>query len=112
MREQLRARCPPSTPAFPNASGWAPFSAKNSLVVDHGNGLHDSVRGSRGIALQDADPDARRLFLEHHPDAARYADFADFSLFRFDIAAGRMVAGFGRIIALTRAELLAKPRTT
>jgi len=51
----------------------------------------------------------KRLFVAHHPDAARYAGFSDFSLFRFDIAAGHMVAGFGRIAALPREELLGSP---
>ena len=63
-----------------------------------------------GRCARDADPKSKRLFLERHPDAARYAGFADFSLFRFDIAAGHMVAGFGRIVALTPEELLAKSR--
>jgi putative heme iron utilization protein len=59
-----------------------------------------------GRCARDENPEARRLFLQHNPDAARYADFADFSLFRFDITAGHLVAGFGRIVALTREELL------
>jgi hypothetical protein len=62
-----------------------------------------------GRCARDGDPQSKRVFLERHPDAARYAGFADFSLFRFDIAAGHMVAGFGRIVALTAEELLANP---
>ena len=50
--------------------------------------------------------EARRRFLARHPDAARYADFADFSLDRFAIQAGHLVVGFGRIVDLTPAELL------
>lgn len=59
-----------------------------------------------GRAVKDADPGARRRFVARHPDAARYADFSDFSLYRFDIEAGHLVAGFGRIVPLTRKELL------
>ena len=59
-----------------------------------------------GRAAKDADPDERRRFVARHPDAARYADFSDFSLYRFEIEAGHLVAGFGRIVALTREELL------
>jgi putative heme iron utilization protein len=59
-----------------------------------------------GRAVQDADPALRRLYLERRPDAARYADFADFSLYRFEIAAGYLVAGFGRIVALSRQQIL------
>jgi putative heme iron utilization protein len=63
-----------------------------------------------GRCAKDGDPDSKRRYLDRHPDAARYADFADFSLYRFKIEAGHMVAGFGRIVAFTRAELLAPPR--
>ncbi len=59
-----------------------------------------------GRAEKDADPGDRGRYVERHPDAARYAGFSDFSLYRFEIEAGHLVAGFGRIVALTRAELL------
>jgi putative heme iron utilization protein len=59
-----------------------------------------------GRCAKDADPHSRRLFLDRHPDAARYAGFADFSLYRFEIDSGHMVAGFGRIVGLSRDELL------
>ena len=59
-----------------------------------------------GRCAKHEDPAARRLFLSRHPDAARYADFADFSLYRFDIEAGHLVAGFGRIVGLTREALI------
>ena len=59
-----------------------------------------------GRAEKDADPENRRRYVARHPDAARYADFSDFSLYRFEIAAGHLVAGFGRIVALTEGELL------
>jgi len=58
-----------------------------------------------GRAAKDADPDGRRRFVARHPEAARYADFSDFSLYRFDIEAGHLVAGFGRIVPLTKQEL-------
>ena len=59
-----------------------------------------------GRMVGEADPDARQRFLASHPDAARYADFADFSLYRLDVAGGHLVAGFGRIVALSRKDLL------
>jgi putative heme iron utilization protein len=59
-----------------------------------------------GRALLDEDPEALRRFLARHPDAARYAGFADFSIYRFRIASGHLVAGFGRIVDLTQEELL------
>ena len=54
------------------------------------------------------DAEARAAFLARHPDAASYAGFADFALYRFDIEAGHLVAGFGVIVPLTRDELLAR----
>jgi putative heme iron utilization protein len=63
-----------------------------------------------GRCAKDGDPGLKRLYLERHPDAARYADFTDFSLFRFEVSAGHMVAGFGRIVGLTREELLSPSR--
>jgi putative heme iron utilization protein len=59
-----------------------------------------------GRCERTADAQSRALYLDRHPDAARYAGFADFSLFRFEIRAGHLVAGFGRIVALSREELL------
>lgn len=59
-----------------------------------------------GRCAKDDDPQSRRLFLARHPDAERYAGFADFALYRFDVAAGHLVAGFGRIVDLTPRELL------
>jgi hypothetical protein len=58
-----------------------------------------------GRLLRDDDPEAKRIFLKRQPDAARYADFADFSFYRFHIEAGHLVAGFGRIVGLSPAEL-------
>jgi heme iron utilization protein len=51
-------------------------------------------------------PDLRRRYLDARPEARHYAGFADFVLYRFDVEAGHLVAGFGRIVGLTRAELM------
>jgi putative heme iron utilization protein len=59
-----------------------------------------------GRCGKDSDPEARRHYLARHPDAVRYSDFADFSLYRFEIENGHLVAGFGRIVGLSREELL------
>jgi putative heme iron utilization protein len=63
-----------------------------------------------GRCVRDCEPAAKALYLARHPDASRYAGFSDFSLFRFETADGHLVAGFGRIVALTRGELLGSPR--
>jgi heme oxygenase (biliverdin-IX-beta and delta-forming) len=61
-----------------------------------------------GRALKDADPKSRARYVARHSDAARYADFSDFVLYRFEIESGHLVAGFGRIVALTKQDLLEK----
>lgn len=59
-----------------------------------------------GQLLGDDGCDLSARYLAAHPDAARYAGFADFSLYRFHIAAGHLVAGFGRIVSLAPTDLL------
>ena len=61
-----------------------------------------------GRCVTHDDKDSKQRFLERHPDAELYAGFADFALYRFEIEAGHLVAGFGRIVDLTREELLAR----
>ena len=58
-----------------------------------------------GRCTTEIDPSAKQRFLDRHPDAARYSEFADFSLYRFEVESGYLVAGFGRIVSLTREEL-------
>jgi putative heme iron utilization protein len=59
-----------------------------------------------GRCTTESDPKAKQRFLDRHPDATRYSEFSDFSLYRFEIESGHLVAGFGRIVSLTREELL------
>ncbi len=70
----------------------------------------DSMAAARltlvGRVVKHDDAQSRRLYLQRHPDAERYASFADFSLYRFEIASGHLVAGFGRIVDLTPEKLL------
>lgn len=49
---------------------------------------------------------ARQRFLERHPKAALYADFADFSFVRLEMTHGWLNAGFGRAFRLERMELI------
>jgi putative heme iron utilization protein len=53
-----------------------------------------------------ASADAKPRYLAAQPDAALYADFADFSYWRLEPLGGHLVAGFGRIVDLTPAQLL------
>lgn len=50
---------------------------------------------------------ARLRFLRRHPDAARYVDFADFRFLRLCVDGAHLVAGFGRIVDVEPANLLA-----
>lgn len=81
-----------------------------SLLVVDGNENSDPVAGARltltGAVIRDNDLVLRQRFLTHHPEAAGYADFADFGFYRFELARGHLVAGFGRIVELDRSDLL------
>ena len=48
----------------------------------------------------------RRRYLNAHPSAESYADFADFSFFLIRPAGAHLVAGFGRIVDLAPAQFL------
>lgn len=48
----------------------------------------------------------RERYLAALPEAALYADFADFSFWRLEILSAHLVAGFGRIVDLTPPQLL------
>jgi putative heme iron utilization protein len=58
-----------------------------------------------GRCITESDPSARQRYLDRHPGSVRYAEFSDFSLYRFEVESGHLVAGFGRIVSLTREEL-------
>src|SRR6201988_2979705 len=49
---------------------------------------------------------ARRRYLAAHPTAEAFVDFKDFAFFRVAASGLHLVAGFGRIIDLTPAQLL------
>lgn len=49
---------------------------------------------------------ASQAFLARQPEAALYAGFRDFAYYRFEVLAGHVVGGFGRIVDLTADELL------
>ena len=81
-----------------------------SLLFDGTAGLDQPLTGPRltvlGTAERSTDPQARRRFLARHPDAAMYADFADFHVHRVAVARAHLVAGFGRIRWIEGADLV------
>jgi putative heme iron utilization protein len=83
--------------------------SRASLLFDGTAGRDDPLTGARVTVLGEAKPinDARLLarFTARHPSAAGYAGFADFHLYRLEIARAHLVAGFGRIHAIAAPAL-------
>ncbi len=81
-----------------------------ALLFDGTAGLAEPLTGARatvlGRAARSADERLRARFLARHPDAALYAGFADFHLYRVAVERAHLVAGFGRIDWIAAAELL------
>lgn len=81
-----------------------------SLLIDETAGMRDrlagtraSVQGTAGVVSDDA---LLQGFLRRHPEAADYAGFADFRLYRVEVARAHLVAGFGRIAWVDGAEIV------
>ena len=51
------------------------------------------------------DEHAYRRFLARHPEAAEYAAFPDFGIYRIEVERAHLVAGFGRIVTLDAAAI-------
>jgi len=72
-----------------------------SLLFDGTAGLDDPLTGPRvtllGRLVRDGDPAHLARFTARHPSAGLYAGFADFHLYRLQVARAHLVAGFGDI---------------
>jgi putative heme iron utilization protein len=70
----------------------------------------DPLQGARvmlkGKASVTSDPEARRRYLARQPEAEMFAGFGDFAFYRIGLSGAHLVAGFGRIVDLTPADLL------
>jgi putative heme iron utilization protein len=70
----------------------------------------DPLQGARvmlmGRAERTDDPHVRRRYLARQPEAAMFADFADFAFYRVALTGAHLVAGFGRIVDLKPADIL------
>ncbi|PWC34636.1 heme iron utilization protein [Azospirillum sp. TSO35-2] len=79
------------------------------LLFDGTAGLAQPLTGARlsvlGRAVRSDDPGHRARYLRRHPDAALYAGFGDFAIYRVAVERAHLVAGFGRIHWLSAAEL-------
>src|ERR1043166_2959619 len=112
IRSQARGGAPPpllllSRPAAQTKNTLAP--PRVSLMLDERR-AGDPLEGARvmlmGTAHRTDDANARRRYLERQPEAQMFPDFGDFGFYRIDLRGAHLVAGFGRIVDLSRAELL------
>jgi putative heme iron utilization protein len=83
--------------------------ARISLMLDERK-EGDPLQGARvmlsGTAAPTANPASRARYLARQPEAAMFADFPDFAFYRMTISGAHLVAGFGRIVDLTPADIL------
>lgn len=81
-----------------------------SLLFDGTGGREDPLTGARASVLGRAeaadDPRAEARLVARHPSAEIYRDFADFKLYRVNVARAHLVAGFGKIHWIDASELL------
>lgn len=81
-----------------------------ALLFDGTEGLAEPLAGERatvtGRVERVASEGLRARYLRYHPDAARYAAFADFALYRMRVTGAHLVAGFGRIASVPAAAVL------
>jgi putative heme iron utilization protein len=84
-----------------------------ALLFDGTGGLAQPLTGPRvtamGRAARTDDERLRRRFLRHHPDAAMYAGFGDFHVYKVALERTHLVGGFGKIRWIDPGELLAVP---
>jgi hypothetical protein len=80
------------------------------LLVDGTGGLENPLTGPRvtltGRLAEDDTPALLARYIARHPDAASYAGFADFALYRMTVERAHMVAGFGAIHWIERSDFL------
>jgi putative heme iron utilization protein len=83
--------------------------ARVSLMLDERK-EGDPLQGARvmlmGRAERTDDPHVRRRYLARQPEAAMFADFADFAFYRVALTGAHLVAGFGRIVDLKPQDIL------
>lgn len=85
-------------------------STAASLLIDTSDATGDPDSGGRvsltGNFVRVAPAAARSRFLARHPSAAAYVDFGDFAFYRFEVTSAHLIEGFGRIITISRADIV------
>lgn len=83
--------------------------ARVSLMLDERK-EGDPLQGARvmlsGAAVKTDSADVRRRYLARQPEAEMFAGFGDFAFYEVKLKGAHLVAGFGRIVDLTPADLL------
>ncbi|MBN8936602.1 MAG: DUF2470 domain-containing protein [Rhizobiales bacterium] len=83
--------------------------ARVSLMLDERK-EGDPLQGARvmlaGRAVRTESTDARRRYLAQQPEAEMFAGFSDFAFYAIEVRGAHLVAGFGRIVDLSAADLL------
>ena len=82
--------------------------ARVSLMLDERK-EGDPLEGARVMLMgtcTKAEPSAAGAYLRRHPEAELFAGFKDFSFYRIEISKAHLVAGFGRIVDMTPADVL------
>ena len=83
--------------------------ARVSLMLDERK-AGDPLEGARvmlqGTAAATESDEARRRYLARQPEAEMFAGFKDFSFYEIALKSAHLVAGFGRIVDLTPADVL------
>jgi len=80
-----------------------------SLMLDerkHGDPLQGARVMLMGTAAATDEAQARRRYLARQPEAEMFAGFADFAVYAVALKGAHLVAGFGRIVDLSPADLL------
>jgi heme iron utilization protein len=84
--------------------------ARASILFDGTGAAGEPLQGARvtivGRAEPTADEATRRRFLARHPEAAFYAGFPDFAIWRLAVEGAHYIGGFGRIVDLSPKDLL------
>ncbi|NJO34257.1 MAG: DUF2470 domain-containing protein [Rhodospirillales bacterium] len=65
-----------------------------------------------GRAQPTVSPTAKLRFLARHQSARAYAEFPDFAMYAFEVTGGHYIGGFGRIVDLLPADLIASVGAT
>ena len=84
--------------------------ARASLLFDGTAAGRAALTGERvtlvGRIVEATGESDRARYLSRHPDAAQFIDFGDFKLYAMLVDWAHMVAGFGRIVRLDRADVI------